>query len=87
MTIHAETRSCHIFRMAIYAGKRSCHIREQIRGQVSVFFGPAEDFPYWKSVVLAGVKQRTHQAELVGKRQQRNKSDSFGHQPKLLEFD
>ena len=53
--------------MAIHAEKCSCHIRGHIREQVSAFFGPAEDFPYWKYVVLAGVKQRTHQAELVGK--------------------
>ena len=53
--------------MAIHAEKRSCHIRGHIREQVLAFFGPAEDFPYWKYVVLAGVKQRTHQAELVGK--------------------
>ena len=53
--------------MAIYAEKCSCHIRKHIRAAVSAFFGPAEDFPYWKYVVLARVKQRTHQAELVGK--------------------
>ena len=52
--------------MTIYAEKCSCHICKHIRGLVSAFFGPAEDFPYWKYVVLAGVKQRTHQAELVG---------------------
>ena len=57
MAIHAEKRSCHIRK----------HIRKHIREQVCGFFGPAEDFPYWKYVVLAGVKQRTHQAELVGK--------------------
>ena len=36
---------------------------------ICIFFGPAGDCPYWKHVVLAGVKQRTHQAELVGKKQ------------------
>ena len=53
--------------MTIYAEKCSCHILGHIRALVPAFFGPAEDFPYWKYVVLAGVKQRTHQAELVGK--------------------
>ena len=55
-----------------------------IRGPVSAFFGPAEDFPYWKYVVLAGVKQRTHQAELVGKTiEKKHVSKSIG---KLIVF-
>ena len=37
-------------------------------GWLAVFSGPRAIFRNGKHVVLAGVKQRTHQAELVGKK-------------------
>ena len=43
------------------------HLRGPFVGSLAVFSGPRAIFRTGKHVVLAGVKQRTHQAELVGK--------------------
>ena len=51
MTIHAETRSCHIFQMAIYAEKRSCNIFSRSLDYVKS--GLSELFNFHKVVIYA----------------------------------
>ena len=53
--------------MAIYLENVPATFFGLLRAHPGGLFGPADDVHYWETRCADGVKQRTHQAEVVGK--------------------